>query len=315
MVPNSPYLNSLNSGSNLSREATAVRGRVGIVSVARNFFYAGPARAVVPDRADEIAAVLYGFAYTFEYWGVYILTTSDPTDLAAIDQGLALLDVAHHLFGIDPLYCRLVSTWDASACIPNDGLVPVTSQEYPGAPNLIIGTNNDGPAHIQEKDWSHDAFYYALVWYLGVPSRGGPAPPQPGPTTPPSPDPHPADEDNGTIPSSGADVMMSGREIGPGEDVHSENGKYHLSYQGDGNLVLYDENWEPMWSTGTADNSAGVTAMQGDGNLVVYDATGRPVWASDTPQYPGAFLVVQNDGNLVIYASDLQPVWSTGTVR
>jgi hypothetical protein len=53
--------------------------------------------------------------------------------------------------------------------------------------------------------------------------------------------------------------------------------------------------------------------MQGDGNLVVYKSQGQPVWASKTDGKGNCKLIMQDDGNLVIYTSGHTPVWSTGT--
>jgi pimeloyl-ACP methyl ester carboxylesterase len=48
--PDSTYLQDLNSSWNLDREMQALDGRVGVVSIARNFYWAGPARVVGPPR-------------------------------------------------------------------------------------------------------------------------------------------------------------------------------------------------------------------------------------------------------------------------
>ena len=53
--------------------------------------------------------------------------------------------------------------------------------------------------------------------------------------------------------------------------------------------------------------------MQDDGNLVVYNGTWRPLWASNTCCRSGNFLKVQTDGNLVIYTRSLRPIWESGT--
>jgi hypothetical protein len=94
----------------------------------------------------------------------------------------------------------------------------------------------------------------------------------------------------------------------PEETWDSLTGNYHLHYQGDGNLVLYDTNWSPVWWTGTF-GRAGSARMQGDGNFVVYDADGQPRWWSGTSR-PGASFRVQDDGNLVIYDTNGRGVWS-----
>jgi hypothetical protein len=102
------------------------------------------------------------------------------------------------------------------------------------------------------------------------------------------------------------------------EPLVSENGRYLLVYQGDGNLVLYriaENPWRPLWASNTAGTSIGMAVMQGDGNFVIYDARGEPVWSSGTPDAPGARLVLQNDGNLVLYDSEQIPRWNTETAE
>jgi hypothetical protein len=54
--------------------------------------------------------------------------------------------------------------------------------------------------------------------------------------------------------------------------------------QGDGNLVIYDANSRPLWSTGTYGNAGSRLFMQDDGNAVIYDGAGQPKWASNTQQ-------------------------------
>ena len=322
MVPASPYLLALNSGGNLEREASQIPNRVGIVSVAHNFYYAGPARAIAPDDADEIATLMYGAAYGMLYWSGYLFTQASPTDVAATDQSLSMLGLAGQILSVDPFYCQLVSRMDMSECHANDGLVPDESQAYPNAANFWIGLDNDGPAHKQEKQRGGDAFYDALVWYMHIPPRVGGAPPA-GNLPPPPPPPPPSSPGGGgndpapspPPPPVTADVVTSGRELHAGETVDSANGMYHLAYQGDGNLVLYDQNWQPMWASNTVGLEPNVAAMQGDGNFVIYEPDWTPVWASgDSWGHPGAYLVVQNDGNLVIYDPDGTPLWATGTV-
>lgn len=330
MVPGSLYLTSLNSGQNLAREARDVPGRVGIVSVAHNFYFAGPARAFAPDQADLIAAGLYSSAYGLLFWSSYITSQADPSDMTAFHQASTLSALAGHMLEVDPYYCRLISSWNVSECLPNDGIVPFTSQEFPNAPNIYIGFDNDGPAHTQEKDRSDATFYNALVWYIGLQARPVPlppaAPPPPGPTYPepaypghpdPSgPNPEPASDPSGGGAASDPGLLGSGAGLSPGQSRTSANGQFHLVYQGDGNLVLYDENWNALWASNTPGTAAGSVEMQGDGNLVVYGAGGEALWASgDSAGHPGAFLLVQNDGNVVIYDPNGTPLWATNTAR
>jgi hypothetical protein len=102
---------------------------------------------------------------------------------------------------------------------------------------------------------------------------------------------------------------LARRQILPGRSMLSESGRYRLTYQADGNLVLVDTQGDVrLWATDTAGISPGQVVMHG--NLVMLDAAGAVVWASGTGGNPGAFLVVQDDGNVVIYRPDGQPVWA-----
>lgn len=93
-------------------------------------------------------------------------------------------------------------------------------------------------------------------------------------------------------------------------------GHLHLTYQDDGNFVLYCYG-TALWATnGDAWGGANYTQFQYDGNLVsyTYAATGGPVdyWASNT-QNTGYKLVLQGDANLVIYNSSNRAVWASNT--
>jgi hypothetical protein len=97
--------------------------------------------------------------------------------------------------------------------------------------------------------------------------------------------------------------------------ISSDDGRFHLIYQGDGNLVLYDQGWRPLWDTGTWGTDPGYVEMQGDGNLVMVNASGGFVWdVGVTAGHPGAWLIVQDDGNVVIYDGSSHPLWATNTV-
>jgi len=50
--------------------------------------------------------------------------------------------------------------------------------------------------------------------------------------------------------------------------------------------------------------------MQGDGNLVLSNAMFAPIWATNTPGNPGAQLNIQDDGNLVLVSASGQVLWA-----
>jgi hypothetical protein len=112
-------------------------------------------------------------------------------------------------------------------------------------------------------------------------------------------------------PGGGLDTLTAGARIYPGQAVTSLDRRFSLTYQTDGNLVLYGPGGA-RWSTQVF-SSPGYAEMQVDGNFVVYASNGVPVWASGTSGVLNARLVVHNDGNVVIYSSSNVSVWATGT--
>lgn len=75
------------------------------------------------------------------------------------------------------------------------------------------------------------------------------------------------------------DRLPSGARLLQGQSLVSTGGRYRLLYQGDGNLVLYDDVQRTApWSSNTGGTSAGQAAMQSDGNIVVYRSDGQPAW-------------------------------------
>jgi hypothetical protein len=110
-----------------------------------------------------------------------------------------------------------------------------------------------------------------------------------------------------------ASVLSPGQSLGVNQQLVSDDGRFQLIMQSDGNLVLYRvANHHALWATGTNGQDAMGAFMQTDGNLVLYNFGGRPIWASNTAGKQGSFLVLQSDGNLVIYQPDI-PVWASGT--
>lgn len=96
--------------------------------------------------------------------------------------------------------------------------------------------------------------------------------------------------------------------------VRSSDGRYLLSLQGDGNLVLVGPSGRVVWATDrlTANwRGQEYVVFQPDGNLVTYGG-GRAIWASNTAGSRADRFVVQNDGNLVIYRGST-PVWASQT--
>lgn len=100
----------------------------------------------------------------------------------------------------------------------------------------------------------------------------------------------------------------------PDQAITSENGRFRLIYQLDGNLVLYDDqNKIPLWDSKSTGSSPGVAVLQDDGNLVVYDGSERVVYKSNIPPSSGSYLLVENSGNMAIYDRCTTLVWESKT--
>jgi hypothetical protein len=120
------------------------------------------------------------------------------------------------------------------------------------------------------------------------------------------------------ITSAFAGALGPGQSLQAGQRLQSNNGRYTLTLQLDGNVVLYNGSNQAIWATNTPRTSPANFIMQMDGNLVLYASSGSPIWASNTNNNPGAFLVVQDDGNLVVYRAGApttpnNALWASGT--
>ncbi len=103
-----------------------------------------------------------------------------------------------------------------------------------------------------------------------------------------------------------------------GQKLISDNNKYSLVYQTDGNVVIMNGS-TPIWACNAYDKIAGggKLCMQNDGNLVAYKPNNTPHWETATYNKGGTppyVVIMQNDGNLVIYDSNKKVIWASDTV-
>lgn len=116
-------------------------------------------------------------------------------------------------------------------------------------------------------------------------------------------------------PASAVDsTLNSGEEITTSSFIMSPETQSVLRLQADGNLVLYSNFSNPVWSSGTSTTAADHLVMQPDGNLVLYKNDGSAAWFSNTYGNPGARLEMQTDGNMVIYTGNT-PIWASNTTH
>lgn len=107
--------------------------------------------------------------------------------------------------------------------------------------------------------------------------------------------------------------LGQGGYLSKGQTVNSCDGRFSLTMQTDGNLVLYQTGAGALWSTQTNGTSGQFAIMQNDGNLVLYSPYWYPLWNSFTWGNPGSYLAVQNDGNLVVYNPAGRWLWQSYT--
>lgn len=183
MQPGSGFLTDINAWPNLSREASQVPGRVGIVSTAHNFYWGGPLRAAYPDDGDALYVLREMARVGLEFYAGYIYAHAPFEESWAFQLANGMLATAYYLGVMDDVWCRAVSDGSMQTCTLNDTIVPYWSQQYPGA--ATIDTGWSGPAHTQQTRMSDALLEQALVTFAGVRRRGaggGPPPPiDPGP--------------------------------------------------------------------------------------------------------------------------------------
>jgi pimeloyl-ACP methyl ester carboxylesterase len=292
----SPFLADLNGG-NLNREIAQIPHRVGIVNTMTAYWDAGFWRLLDPDYGGEYGWITLTTAAALDYWAYTILNDADPMDWHATETGMAMLRASFWLWNFDEFWCRAVSDnrplW-YGACQENDGFIPRWSQFYPSSTATFDVLS--GVPHSRETKSFDDLLYVALTEVMHVPPRGGGPPPPPPPP-----------------PGGGSNTLTGEQSLYADQSITSSDGRFRLTYQSDGNLVVYRWDNAPLWHTHTYGTAAGRAAMQSDGNFVVYDAYGTPLWWSGTNGYNGSRVVMQNDGNLVVYAPSGAAVWSSGT--
>ncbi len=113
----------------------------------------------------------------------------------------------------------------------------------------------------------------------------------------------------------GGAVLSRHTQLTVGSFVQSPSDNAFVTFQGDGNVVLYarqGSNIIPLWATGTSGQPTSSFVMQADGNLVLYGANGAP-WATRTAGFPETWAQVQDDCNFVLYGPGATPLWASNT--
>ncbi|KAL6466291.1 hypothetical protein MHYP_G00264240 [Metynnis hypsauchen] len=96
-------------------------------------------------------------------------------------------------------------------------------------------------------------------------------------------------------------ALFTNQELHKGDFLLSNDRNYKAIFQDDGNFVVYG--WKPVWASDTYGKPVTRLVMQGDGNLVLYTNEGQPLWASNTWQNSVSndnSLFINNDGHLAV---------------
>ena len=292
LVPGSSFLNSLNTFGNMAREDAAIAKRVGLVYTAADYWRAGAAVGLAPQRREEVWAIIQISPPVLDWVAAWLETNFPATHFLARSFAIRMRQLAAVMRDMDPQWCYAV-TGDRSCSVPHDGIVSSTNQVYPGPGAMNFAVY--GPAHTQETRQSDGVISSVLTGLMGVVARGA-APPPPG-------------SGGG---SGGAPTLTGGQRLYPDQQAVSADGRAALRYQSDGNLVLYGSGGAVLWDAGTWGHSPGRAEMQTDGNFVIYDAAGTPIWATGT-HAPGGYLRVAGDGYVMVHDAAGVGIWWSGS--
>jgi hypothetical protein len=108
--------------------------------------------------------------------------------------------------------------------------------------------------------------------------------------------------------------LQNNQALTIGAAIKSPSGRYELTLQPDGNVVVYDMTTSTaLWATNTAGKNVVKAEMQTDGNFVLYDSANKGVWDTKTYNGGGKTLQLGDDGNLVIRDANQQVKWTSAS--
>jgi len=105
---------------------------------------------------------------------------------------------------------------------------------------------------------------------------------------------------------------ISSSTLRPGQRLETADRSYRMTFQTDGNVVLYSKAGVALWNTRTSGKGGTSLLLQNDGNFVLYDQASRAIWSSGTHGNGASRLIMQTDGNLVLYSAT-RATWSSNT--
>ena len=113
--------------------------------------------------------------------------------------------------------------------------------------------------------------------------------------------------------------LMAGEGLFTGQAMGSCDGRFQLSMQADGNLVLAQKDEQAqfsvvLWSSETSGvPAANMAQMQVDGALVISALDGTPIWDSETQGLRGGHVELSDDGDMRLNDAGHRTAWETNT--
>lgn len=188
----------------------------------------------------------------------------------------------------------------------NDGSYRFTSMWQSAKSLDVLNTGNKDELIINAS-----GRYSGQFWVL-TKVEGGDLLPSPPPA---AVDPSGSATEARPVVTNANNQLKSGQELFPGNEIVSANGTFSLTQQEDGNLVVYRQQHQAVWATGTNGKQVERCVMQTDGNLVLYGPDDSPKWASNTQGNEGAYLVLNDNGTLTIVNSKGAIIWQSHAAR
>lgn len=105
--------------------------------------------------------------------------------------------------------------------------------------------------------------------------------------------------------------LSSGESLLPGQQMTSQDGRFALKAQQDGNVVLWFGSTQ-LWASGTATGKSLYFKLEASGSATLFDVPQSPIWATPAAG-ADATLTLQNDGDLVLKTSGGAVVWQSNT--
>lgn len=105
--------------------------------------------------------------------------------------------------------------------------------------------------------------------------------------------------------------IKQGQILNIGHRIYSQNSKFSLILQTDGNLVIYKDLHQVVWSTNTFGTFASKFYLNKNGILSLTDNKNKILWQSKNLKKIGEFFILGDDGKLKLYNYKNEIIWES----